>query len=198
MSDMSPASILDDFNKEVFLVTTCSHRHKRGMIVTWVTAASLIPGRKRLVLVVSPHHSTTQGLLQSRTFILHRLAREQVPLVPTFGLFSSREVDKFAQLAVHRDDRGLPIIPGTCGWARGNTIAHIDGGDRLVVLVDVDKEEGPANRPPLFVRDLAHALPGAILRQLEEKYRRDIARDRQLSQHTLTPILPELHARSAC
>jgi flavin reductase (DIM6/NTAB) family NADH-FMN oxidoreductase RutF len=183
MSDIGQASILDDFNKEVYLVTTCYHRTTSGMIVTWVTAASLLPERKRLVLVVSPHHYTTQGLLHSRTFILHRLARDQVPLVPTFGLFSSREVDKFAQLSVHRDDRGIPIIPGTCGWARGNMIAHIDGGDRLVVLAEVDKEEVLGNRPPLFVRDLAHALPGDILRQMEDKYRRDIERDRKLIQH---------------
>ena len=152
MSDMSPASILDDVNKEVYLVTTCYHSTKRGMIVTWVTSASLLPERKRLVLVVSPHHATTQGLLHSRTFILHRLAREQVPLVPTFGLFSSREVDKFAQLSVHLDERGIPIIPGTCGWARGNMIAYIDGGDRLVVLAEVDKEEVPANRPPMHIK----------------------------------------------
>jgi hypothetical protein len=39
-------------------------------------------------------------------------------------------------------------------------IAHIDGGD------------------------LAHALPRDILRHTEETYRRDIARDRQLIQHT--------------
>lgn len=180
---MSQASILDDVNKEVYLVTTCYHGSKSGMIVTWVTLASLIPERKRVVLVLSPHHYTTQVLLQSRIFVLHRLARDQVNLVSTFGLFSSREVDKFAQLSVHLDEGEIPIIPGTCGWVRGNIIAHIDGGDRLVFLADVDKEEVTANTQPLFVRDLAHALPGDILMQMEEKYRRDVERDRQFIQH---------------
>jgi flavin reductase (DIM6/NTAB) family NADH-FMN oxidoreductase RutF len=154
------------------------------MIITWVTSASLIPERKRLVLVLSPHHCTTQVLLQSRTFVLHQLARHQANLVPTFGLFTSREVDKFAQLSVRLDDRGIPIIQGTCGWVRGNIITHVDGGDRLVFLADVDKEEYTANTQPLFVRDLAHALPGAILMQLEEKYHRDVTRDRKLIQNT--------------
>lgn len=184
MSDNSPTSILDDVHKEVYLVTSCYHGSTSGMIVTWVTSASLLPERKRLVLVVSPHHYTTQVLLQSRTCVLHQLAHDQVHLVPTFGLSSSREVNKFAQLSVQLDDRGIPILPGTCGWARGNIIAHIDGGDRLIVLADVDKEEVTANTQPLFVRDLAHALPGDMLMQMEEKYRRDVERDRTLIQTT--------------
>jgi len=184
MSDAHQTSILDDLNKAVYLLTTCYHSSKSGMIVTWVTSASLITERKRLVLVLSPHHYTTQVLLQSRTCVLHQLAQYQANLVPTFGLFSSREVDKFAQLSVHLDERGIPIIPGTCGWARGNIIAHIDGGDRLVFLADVDKEEVTANTQPLFVRDLAHALSGDILMRMEEKYRRDVERDRKLIQNT--------------
>ncbi len=182
MSDLSPASILDDGDKALYVVTTRHHGSTSGMIVTWVTSASLIPERKRVVLVVSPHHATTQMLLQSRTFVLHQLARAQVHLVPTFGLFSSREVDKFAQLAVHLDDRGIPILSGTCGWVRGNVSAHIDGGDRFIVLAEVDTEEVTTNTQPLFVRDLAHTLPGDMLKQLEEKYRRDVERDRTLIQ----------------
>ncbi len=58
MSDISQASILDDVHKAVYLVTTCYQGRKSGMIVTWVTSASLIPERKRVVLVVSPHHYT--------------------------------------------------------------------------------------------------------------------------------------------
>jgi flavin reductase (DIM6/NTAB) family NADH-FMN oxidoreductase RutF len=182
MSDNISASILDDGDKAVYVVTSCDGTRTSGMIVTWVTAASLIPERKRLVLVVSPHHYTTQVLVHSRTFVLHQLAHDQAHLVPTFGLWSSREVNKFAQLAVEWDDRGIPILPGTCGWVRGNMIAHIDGGDRLVVLADVEKEEGAAHRRPLFVRELAHALPTDILKQLEDKYRRDVERDRTLIQ----------------
>lgn len=182
MSDLSQASILDDSNEEIYVVTSSYHGKTSGMIVTWVTSASLIPERKRIVLVVSPHHYTTQMLLQSRTFVLHQLAREQVHLVPIFGLSSSREVNKFAQLAVQLDDRGIPILSGTCGWVRGDVIAHIYGGDRFVILADVDKEEVTTNIQPLFVRDLAHALPSDLLRQLEEKYHRDVERDRTLLQ----------------
>lgn len=72
------------------MVTACYHGITGGMIVTWVTSASLIPERKRIVLVVSPHHYTTQVLLRSRTFVLHHLARTQVHLVPTFGLSSNQ------------------------------------------------------------------------------------------------------------
>lgn len=182
MSDLSPVSILDDGDRAIYVVTTCYQDSTSGMIVTWVTSASLIPERKRVVLVVSPHHVTTQMLLQSRTFVLHQLAHEQAHLVPTFGLFSSREVDKFAQLAVQLDDRGIPMLSGTCGWVRGNVVAHMDGGDRFIVLAEVDAEEVTATTQSLFVRDLAHTLPVDMLKQLEEKYRRDVERDRTLIQ----------------
>jgi flavin reductase (DIM6/NTAB) family NADH-FMN oxidoreductase RutF len=183
MNEISAASIFDESKKEVFLVTSCDQGSKSGMIVTWVTSASLIPERKRLVLVVSPQNHTTQVLLQHRKFVIHLLSQDQVNLVPTFGLYSSRDVDKFSDVSFHLDDSGIPIIAGTCGWARGHIIAKIDGGDRFILLTDVDKEEVNPNQQPLLVQDLGQFLPEDILQQMQTKFSHDVERDRSLIRH---------------
>jgi flavin reductase (DIM6/NTAB) family NADH-FMN oxidoreductase RutF len=111
MADDHIPSIFDEDQRPIFLVTAFDTSRPCGMIVTWVSLASLIPEDKRIVLILSPHNHTTQVLLQHRRFIIHLLAHHQAILVPTFGLYSSREVDKFASVPYQQDaDSGLPIV----------------------------------------------------------------------------------------
>ncbi|HXV82639.1 MAG TPA: flavin reductase [Candidatus Binatia bacterium] len=98
MTDAHIMSIFDEGKREIFLITTSDDSRPCGMIITWVTSACLIPEDERIVLVLSPHNHTTQVLLHHRQFILHLLAHDQVALVPTFGLYSSRDIDKFASI----------------------------------------------------------------------------------------------------
>ena len=83
MADSHTVSLFDELEKDIFLVSAGDNGRYSGMIVTWVTAASLIPEQKRIVLVVSPANATTQVMLHTGRFILHRLACEQVELVPS-------------------------------------------------------------------------------------------------------------------
>ena len=182
MSDRTTVSLFNELEKDIFLVSSSHNGRHCGMIVTWVTAASLIPEHKRIVLVISPANATTQMMLHTGRFILHRLSREQVDLVRRFGPVSSASVEKFAAVSFHLDEHQLPILEGVCGWARGTVVSVLDGGDRLVVLASLDREGADPTRQPLCLHDLARSLSPAILAQLEEKYVRDVARDRQLLQ----------------
>jgi hypothetical protein len=62
MADGPITSIFDEGKREIFLITTSDDSRPSGMIITWVTSASLIPDDKRIVLVLSPHNHTTQML----------------------------------------------------------------------------------------------------------------------------------------
>jgi flavin reductase (DIM6/NTAB) family NADH-FMN oxidoreductase RutF len=182
MSDRKTVSLFNELEKDIFLVSSSDNGRYSGMIVTWVTAASLVPEHKRIVLVVSPANATTQVMLHTGRFILHRLSREQVDLVPRFGLVSSASVEKFASVPFHLDEHQLPILEGVCGWARGAIVSVLNGGDRLVVLASIDREGADPARQPLCVHDLPRSLSPAIMAQLEEKYMRDVERDRRLLQ----------------
>src|SRR5918999_1634525 len=111
-------------------------------------------------------------VLQNRQFIIHLLSREQVDLVPRFGLYSSEDSDKFSSVPFQLDKDGLPIIQGTYGWARGKIISHLDGGDRLIALAHLDTEEVHPDKEPLFVRDLTQHLSADIVEKMQEKYLR--------------------------
>ena len=185
MTDDQITSIFDEDKREIYLVTTSDNSRPCGMIVTWATPASLIPEAKRIVLVLSPHSYTTQVLLQKHLFIIHRLALEQAALVPTFGLYSSREVDKFASVSFTLDeDSGIPIVDGTCAWALGILISQMDAGDRLVVLARLEKETTDFTKQSLLVGDLAQHIPAATLQEMQDKYFRDVERDRHIRAQT--------------
>ena len=181
MTDAPNMSIFDEGEREIFLITTSDDNRPSGMIITWVTSASLIPEDKRIVLALSPHNHTTQVLLRRRQFIIHLLAHDQAALVPTFGLYSSRDVDKFAALRFTLDEAsGIPIVDGTCGWARGRLTSQMDSGERFIALAQIEKEVAYRSKESLRVRDLTQHLSTSILQKMQEKYLRDVERDRRM------------------
>ncbi len=179
-TDITP-SIFGEMKREVFLVTSQHAGHKSGMIITWVTPASLIPERKRIVMALSPYNHTTQTLLQSGRFIIHLLAKEQALLAHTFGTYHSNQVDKFGEIAFTVDEEtGIPIISTACGWERGRVVSQMDVVDRLVVVADLDESSFDADKQPLLVGDLEPSLPTEITQKMNAKYLHDIDRDREL------------------
>ncbi|PON18599.1 hypothetical protein C2W62_07065 [Candidatus Entotheonella serta] len=155
------------------------------MIITWTTSASLIPDAKRIVLILSPHNHTTQVLLDRHQFMIHLLAHDQSALVPTFGLYSSRDVDKFASTSFTLDEEsGIPIVDRTCGWAQGHLISQIDAGYRLIVLAQIEQETAQPVRQSLLVQDLAQHLPVDTLQAMKDRYLQDVERDRCIRAQT--------------
>ena len=180
-SENRNTSIFDEDKREIFLVATSDNHCLCGMIVTRVSSANMLPEDRRIALILSPHNHTTQALLDRQQFIVHLLAHDQADLVPTFGLYSSRDIDKFASVPYTLDsDNNLPIVDGTCGWARAKLISQMDVGYRLIVLAQIEQETAQSVRQSLLVQDLAQHLPSAILQEMQRKYIQDVERDRQM------------------
>ncbi|MDA2931060.1 flavin reductase family protein, partial [Acidobacteria bacterium AH-259-O06] len=129
---------------------------------------------------LSPEQHTTKTLINSQKFIIHLLAKHQMDLVPIFGLYTSKDYDKFASVNFKEDEDGLPIIEQTCGWAKCHLLSKMGSGDRIVILAEVEKEEFYEDKEPLVLDEVFNNLPPHIIEQLNDKYRKDIERDRRL------------------
>ena len=164
-------------NHEVFIVTAGNQGRENGQIATWILPASLAPGSPRVVAILSPSNFTHSLIEASGRFVINLLADDQDELVPLFGLVSGREIDKFDSLDIGRTASGLPVIPGTCGWAECAIVAMIDSGDRRIYLSDVVEQAVFANKIPLRKREAFAKQSTEIVALLREKQRLDGIRD---------------------
>jgi flavin reductase (DIM6/NTAB) family NADH-FMN oxidoreductase RutF len=180
MTDKAPW-ILDEGKREIFLITAADADDQlSGMIITWVSPAGLVPDQKRIMMALSPTNHTTQVLLKETRFAIHLLRKSQVSLVPIFGTKSSRDVNKFENVEYILED-GLPIIAGTCGWMIGKVVSTMEAGDRIIVLADIEQDEATQEQDPLYVHDISTSLlPSLDVQALDNKFRQDIVRDRQM------------------
>lgn len=174
-------------NHEVWVLTARYGSATAGQVATWVVPVTLVPGAFRAVAVLSPLNHTW-GLIQATgRFALHLLAADQLDWLPRFGLQSSRDVDKFEGLPVGSTRSGLPVLPGTCGWAEMRIVDRMDAGDRIAVLCEaLEIGEEPA-REPLRLKDAFARLPPDVVRALSDKKARDGERDRAWMKDFGTP-----------
>ncbi|MBL0175016.1 MAG: flavin reductase [Ignavibacteria bacterium] len=164
-------------------VITARHQHREnGQIATWIVPATLVPDSPRVVTVLSPRNFTHSLIENSGRFVINMLADEQADLVPLFGLVSGNEIDKFDGLEIGRTATGLPVLPGTCGWAECAIIAMIDSGDRRIYLADVVEQRVNPGKVPLRKADAFSRQPADILRLLQEKHRLDGIKDALLQK----------------
>ncbi|MBI4211406.1 MAG: flavin reductase [Deltaproteobacteria bacterium] len=172
-------SLLSFCSHEIFLVTASHEGRDSGFIATWIMPATLVPDRPRIVGVFSPQNFTFNLLQQSKKFIVHLLAEDQVDLLPHFGLTSSRNLNKFEGMDVQRSAHGIPIISGTCGYMECQLVDQLDSGDRIICLADVTKEDVDATKKPLRKETAFETLSPEIVQKLIEKRIVDGQRDRQ-------------------
>jgi flavin reductase (DIM6/NTAB) family NADH-FMN oxidoreductase RutF len=173
-------SIFQLTDQEIFVLTSRYGEQRSGQVATWVMPASLIPEQMRLVLTLSPGNATTAVIRQSRQLLVQLLAIEQAELMFRFGYYSSRNYDKFAGLELQTSPAGLPIIPGTCGWAECDVKDWHDLGDRCLLIADVVAQFYDPARQPLREQAAFASLSDSQRQQLAEKFNRDIETARQL------------------
>lgn len=176
----SQTSVFDGRHEAIYLITTAFDGHLSGMIATWIMSASLIPEHSRLILVLSPHNHTTQLLLKRCMFVVHLLERQQVKVVPDFGLRSSATTDKFLNIDYSLTAEGLPVIAATCGWARVQLVSALDDQDRIIVVGHVLEEHRGSSEEILTLSHLKENLPLEVQASLNAKFIRDQERDRGL------------------
>ncbi|MBE0643476.1 MAG: flavin reductase [Bacteroidetes bacterium] len=177
-ADAYPGSIFSLTDHEIYVVTARSDGRDSGQIATWIMPATLVPDHPRVAVVISSQNFTHGLLAVSGRFVLNLLSDEQHALLPLFGLYSSRDYDKFAGMEVRRSPEGIAVLPGTCGWAECRVVSQLDLGDRIIYVADVTAQEIASGRRPLRKKEAFALQPAEVRAQLEEKHRTDGARDR--------------------
>ena len=184
--------MLEHLNQCLFLVSARSAGLCSGMVITWVTKASLDSVRPRVILVLSPRNLTTQLLLKSRRFSLSLLSKVDLDLVDRFGAKSGRDLDKFGGLdSRFRSTRrfGLPAPRTALSTAEGvvKTVASI--GDRCIVVAELDVSLGGApSSKALLMSDLRKLGPSAKARA-KTKLLSDLQKDRRMKRRKMKVIL---------
>ena len=161
----------------VWLLTCAAGTARGGLIATFVSAASIVAQRPRVIVGLARHHHSWQLVQASGAFVLHLLAETQLDLVWQFGLRSGRDVDKLADVATVATPDGNPRLADALAWLDCRVEAAFDTGDRSLFLADV--RAGRRERPgaPLTVHRLLQLAPPERLRQLREQLDRDAATD---------------------
>jgi flavin reductase (DIM6/NTAB) family NADH-FMN oxidoreductase RutF len=162
----------------LFLLTAHHEGVESGMIATWVMSSTLREDRSRIVAVLSPDGLTAELIKASRRFVLHLLCREQLELVPHFGLQSGRDTDKFSRLVFSRSPHRLPILHGTCGWSECEVLDTFESADRLVVMATGRQHQVSEARTHLTLNEAYELLPEDVVAQCEAQRKRDGANDR--------------------
>jgi flavin reductase (DIM6/NTAB) family NADH-FMN oxidoreductase RutF len=175
-----PGSIFSLTDHELYVVSARDGDRENGQIATWIMPATLVPGHPRIAAVLSPQNYTHTLIAASGMFALSMLRDDQADLVPLFGLVSGRDIDKFDGLALARTPAGLPVLVDSCGWVECRIASAIDAGDRMLYLADVTAQQVFSTPTPLRKRAAFAAQSDEIRTLLEEKHRRDGARDASL------------------
>jgi flavin reductase (DIM6/NTAB) family NADH-FMN oxidoreductase RutF len=175
-----PASIFHLTNQEIFVITSNYSGQSSGQVATWVMLVTLIPERLRVIAAISPFNHTQSLLHQSQRFVINLLAKGQEDWLVLFGLYSSRDINKFANINVSLSVTGIPILPQTCGWAECVIGQSIDLGDRILYIADVVNHTVNPEREPMREVAAFAALPDYLQQALAAKLEADIAQSRGL------------------
>jgi flavin reductase (DIM6/NTAB) family NADH-FMN oxidoreductase RutF len=171
------SALLDQTDRELWLVTAQTGTQRSGLIATYICNASLVPDLPRVLVGLAKQHHT-RGLIEaSDAFALHLLGEEHVGWVWRFGLCSGRDRDKFQGLATDTGATGSPLLAEALGWLDCRVEARLDTGDRTVYLGQVVQAELRRAAPPLTLKRLFQLAPPDKLEQEQELRRRDAAID---------------------
>ena len=179
-SSSKKGNIFSLTNHEIYLVTAAEGEEKSGMIATWLMPATLAQGHLRLTLAISKHNQTFQHIENTGLFVVNLLERSQYKLAPLFGLYSSKDVDKFRGMKLDYTKNNIPLIRKSCGWIECKVVASTDSGDRIILLADAIDESGKISGEPLCKNDLFKKLPFEVCEKMAEKRLKDGIRDKKL------------------
>jgi flavin reductase (DIM6/NTAB) family NADH-FMN oxidoreductase RutF len=197
MNPLTASTLLDQMDRELWLVTACAGSHRGGLIATCVSNISLVPELPRVIVGLARHHHTWDLVEASGAFALHLLSEEHLPWVWRFGLQSGRELNKFDGLETHLGASGSPVLADALGWLDCQIEDQLDTGDRTVYLAAVIGAQSLRSDPPLTFKRLLQLAPAEKLQELQTQRLRDSAIDavaiqrwRQQKGHPLKIMAP--------
>lgn len=139
---------LSHFASGVTVVTTCHQGFCHGITVSAFCSLSLVPP---LVLICIDQRNTSHQLLEvAGMFAVNMLAEESEHLS---RLFASREPDKFATVAHHLGETGMPLLDDALATLECRVVDRFPGGDHSIFVGEVlSAGTRDDSRPLLYYR----------------------------------------------
>lgn len=158
----------------VTVVTSHLDGAVNAQIAVAIGAASIVPEAPRLLVQIYKENYSHDLIYKSQALALNFLRRDQVDLIPKFGLVSGRDKDKLAGVEYDLRGSGSPILTDCWGYLDCRVVNAMDGGDMTCFLVRV--VEGGVQSPgnPLWWRDARRELSDQELQQWDSKIKASI------------------------
>ncbi|MGI9473518.1 MAG: flavin reductase family protein [Rubripirellula sp.] len=162
-----------------WLITSRSGDRTGGLIATYVTQASIVDDRPRLMVGLAKHHWTQQLIAESGVFVAHLISEHQIEWALPFGTCSGRDVDKLAGLATESHATGAPVLADAAGWLECRVEQGMDAGDRQWYLAEVVEASWTKDFKPLTISRLLQLVDDDTAETLEKQYCQDSLIDRE-------------------
>lgn len=177
MDKTTATAVFERIEREIWIVTSAHAGRRGGLVATFVTPASIVRDLPRVVAGIAKTHETGTLIADSGAFALHLVDETQVDLVWRFGLQSSRNADKFANLPVAAAATGSPILRDSLAWLDCRVEREIDIGDRVIYLAEVVAAAILRQERPLNLQRLLKIAPPEQLELLRTQMDADAAKD---------------------
>jgi flavin reductase (DIM6/NTAB) family NADH-FMN oxidoreductase RutF len=118
----------------MFIVTARAGDEPLGCLVGFTTQTSIDP--PRFLVCLSHVNRTYRGARDAEHLAVHCVPADAADLAELFGGESGDDVDKFAQVAWHEGDGGVPILDRCRNWFVGRVVARVPAGDHDAYLLD--------------------------------------------------------------
>lgn len=166
--------ILRLLDREIWIVVSASDGKRGGLSATWVCPASIDPDAPLMLAGLAPNHFTTELVREAGRFMLHLVRADQAQLALSFAIGSSRERDKFAELATEQTQYGMPRLVDCLAWLECELVDQYDGGDRIYFWGSVVASGRASDGQPLRESQLIAAANADQLAALKANRMADI------------------------
>jgi flavin reductase (DIM6/NTAB) family NADH-FMN oxidoreductase RutF len=142
----------------MFIVTAVAHGTRAGCLVGFATQSSIDP--PRLLVLLSKINRTYRLSQETDTLVVHFLHEGNHDLATLFGEETGDEVDKFAGCQWQEGPQHTPVLRGTRGWVAGSILGHLDAGDHVAHLLEVNTAMTDVPGRPLAFQTVRDMEPG--------------------------------------
>jgi len=143
----------------LIVVTTAAEDEQAGCLVGFHVQSSITP--RHYCVWLSKANHTYRVSLRSKSFAVHFLTADDLPLAERFGTRSGEDTDKFAGLEVDHDEYGVPLLEACPNRLSLERISLLDdGSDHVCVTSRVRSAHTAGDFTPLRVSDAVHLDPG--------------------------------------
>lgn len=173
------SNILNQLDREIWIITARAGGRQSGLVATNVSSASLVPALPRMTVGLANHHFTRELIDQSNAFCMHLIDESHLDWVWNFGIDSGRNTDKLSSFDTRASATGSPILNGAQSWLDCRVEARMDTGDRTVYLAEVLEGGGHQTSKPLTFKRLLELAPADKRKELKASVEQDVEVDRE-------------------